>query len=364
MFFLESSISSFLYLFKTRPFHQSNSPTKTHLWSQGLNLCGTPGGDFRPSAAAGNKHYFNPWLTGEWWISTLNFADIYLNKCHGTKKSRIFIRCGLRPAANAQRATLRSQRRPATQGTKVSFIKCWWCRCFSPGRKKHPKEPYVLKGHVTFKSWTLLINWLAWVGCKSVRVTVRNSAPAMCNSEFGCCYSNCTCTNDLLHFCPTRVRCLLQGFKKANNHTVQVWQPYKLYRTNKLNQMLFLPGRGKKLGRIRITQMLFFWGEKKASKEKSPRYILADTKTTRKHHPNAFFWWWKKHLGKIAQMHFLAVKKKHLGNITQTHFLERKGKIAQMPGEKNPQGMNFFKCWWCRCFYSKDEKSTQKNHTC
>ena len=48
-----------------------------------------------------------------------------------------------------QRATLRSQRRPATQGTKVSFIKCWWCRCFSPGRKKHPKEPYVLKGHVT-----------------------------------------------------------------------------------------------------------------------------------------------------------------------------------------------------------------------
>ena len=65
--------------------------SKAHLWSQGLNLCGTPGGDFPPSAAAGNKHYFNPWLTGEWWISTLNFARKYLKKCHGTKKSRIYI---------------------------------------------------------------------------------------------------------------------------------------------------------------------------------------------------------------------------------------------------------------------------------
>ena len=72
--FLEAYILSFLYLFSKHVRFIS----KAHLWSQGLNLCGTPGGDFPPSAAGGNNHYFNPWLTGGWWISTLNFAGTYI----------------------------------------------------------------------------------------------------------------------------------------------------------------------------------------------------------------------------------------------------------------------------------------------
>ena len=60
--FLEAYILSFLYLFSKHVRFIS----KAHLGSQGLNLCGTPGGDFPPSAAGGNNHYFNPWLTGGW----------------------------------------------------------------------------------------------------------------------------------------------------------------------------------------------------------------------------------------------------------------------------------------------------------
>ena len=68
---------------------------------------------------------------------------------------------------------------------------------------------------------------------------------------------------------------------------------------------------------------------KKASRENRPAVFSGgEKKTSRQHHPNT--------------------------------FLERKGKIAQMPGEKNRQGMNFFKCWWCRCFYSKYEKATKR----
>ena len=149
----------------------------------------------------------------------------------------------LRPAAtrNAQRCVPNAD--PQRKGPKWVSSSADGVDAFSPGRKKHPKEPYVLKGHVTSSHGPY---WSTdWHGLDA--------------SPWGwCCYSNCTCTNDHLHFFPTRVRCLLQGFKKANNHTVQVWQPYRLYRANKLNQMLFLPGRKKqKLGRIRITQMLF-----------------------------------------------------------------------------------------------------------
>lgn len=88
MFFLESYILSFPYLFSkhVRFISQILHP-KAHLWSQGLNLCGTPGGgEPPPSAAAGNKHYFNPWLTGEWWISTLNFDRKIFEKMSWNKK--------------------------------------------------------------------------------------------------------------------------------------------------------------------------------------------------------------------------------------------------------------------------------------
>ena len=102
---------------------------------------------------------------------------------------------------------------------------------FSRSRKKHPKEPYVLKGHATSKSWKLIDQFLdmGWVQVREA-ATLRNSPPAMCNSEFKCCYSKCMCTlfgstNDSLHFYPTRVKCFLQGFKQANSHTAQLWQP-------------------------------------------------------------------------------------------------------------------------------------------
>ena len=76
--------------------------------------------------------------------------------------------------------------------------------------------------------------------------------------------------------------------KKANNHTVQVWQPYKLYRTNKLNQMLFFPGRG----------------EKNYGESESPRcFFLGVKKTSRENHLD-IFWQAQKQLESITQMHF------------------------------------------------------------
>ena len=55
----------------------------------------------------------------------------------------------LRPAAtrNAQRCVPNAD--PQRKGPKWVSSSADGVDAFSPGRKKHPKEPYVLKGHVT-----------------------------------------------------------------------------------------------------------------------------------------------------------------------------------------------------------------------
>ena len=66
-----------------------------------------------------------------------------------TKKCGQFITSWLRPAAtrNAQRCVPNAD--PQRKGPKWVSSSADGVDAFSPGRKKHPKEPYVLKGHVT-----------------------------------------------------------------------------------------------------------------------------------------------------------------------------------------------------------------------
>ena len=130
----------------------------------------------------------------------------------------------------------------------------------------------------------------------------------MCNSEFGCCYSNCTCTNDLLHFYPTRVRCLLQD-AFCKDLKKQIITQFKCGNHTSCTE----PKNS--------TRCSFSRGGEKKTRENQKR-------------PNAFFWWWEKHLGKIAQMHFLVVKKTSREHFPNTFSRAKKGKSPRCRAKK------------------------------
>ena len=82
----------------------------------------------------------------------------------------------------------------------------------------------------TFLPWDSSPSFTTW---DRLPLALRNSPPAIRNSEFRCFYFKCMCTllgitNDILQFSSTRVRWFLQGCKKAISQTAQLWQPCKL----------------------------------------------------------------------------------------------------------------------------------------